>query len=160
MEQLVNLSRFANDHISEINRLESCITQEALALNEVSSRADIIKGRILDADNDSLFVHRLSCELSDQEERMQKDLRGHKIELEQLIFHLNATLHAHNKEVEQLDKKHQKEIEVIHNKVHVLLDIKKSELEAKRETLYKLKEEYVLKEQELDALRQKYLTQS
>jgi len=47
MEQLVNLSRFANDHVSEINRLESCITQKALALNEISSRADIIKGRIL-----------------------------------------------------------------------------------------------------------------
>jgi predicted RNase H-like nuclease (RuvC/YqgF family) len=156
----VNLSRFANDHISEMNRLESCITQVSLALNEVSSRADIIKGRILDANNDSLSVHRLRCELSFQEERMQEDLRGHQNKLEQLIYHLNATLHAHNKEVEQLEYKHQNEIEVIHDKVHVLLEIKKSELEAKRETLFKLKEEYVLKEQELDSLRQNYLTEN
>lgn len=158
MEQLVHLSRFANDHISEMKRLEGCISQEALVLKEVRSRADIIKRRILDTYNDPSSVYRLRCDLSSQEERMQEELRGHQTKLEQLHFHLNDATHAHNKEIEQIGYKHQNEIDVIRGKVQALLDMKNSELEAKRGTLYVLKEEYILKEQELDALRQKYLT--
>jgi predicted nucleic acid-binding Zn-ribbon protein len=89
---------------------------------------------------------------------MQVELKGRQTKLEQLHFLLNDATHAYKKEIEQLGYKHQNEIEVIHGKVQALLDMKNSELEAKRKTLYVLKEEYILKEQELDALRQKYLT--
>lgn len=157
MENAKYLSELAGVYKSEITELENHIVLGAIALQEVNAEAETLKERIYCACNDSSSIDRLRCELSLQEECIQKDLLCLNTKLEQALSQFNSAIDAHTKQIEQLGCKHIKEINVIQDKVQALLQMKNFELEAKREELSKLKEEYVLKDQELDALRQKYV---
>jgi hypothetical protein len=157
LEHFIHISQVADVYKSENTELEYRIAQGALALQKVNAEAETLKERIFCACDDSSSIDRLRCELSLQEECIHKDLLCLNTKLEQALSQYNNAIDAHTKEIELLGSKHIQEINVIQDKVRALLEMKNFELEAKREELNKLKEEYILKDQELDALRQKYV---
>jgi len=155
MESIKEVSQLLDDRKSDVINLDNQITQGNVTLEELVGSVRTLKERIFCLLRDSNFADQLRSDLGHKEEESRVELKALQDKLEKARSDLDSSNDAKAKEIEHLTDKQQQEVNVITEKVQALLEFRNGELEGKRENFYKLREEYILKEQELDSLRKR-----
>ena len=147
------LSQGADERKSVIDTLESRLLEGKSAIQMLLDNSKELKERSFLTLHDSSLAE-LRSELALRQENNSTELLELQGRLEQARSDLNDTSEAQVKEAEKVKEKLQGEISVIREKVRKVLEMKHDELETMTECFRQIREEYILKDQELDIFRQ------